>query len=293
MVGTTYKLANREAAMLAGLEFVGKKMPDLAKQGMRAAVRKKELLVHCWRGGMRSQSMAWLFETMGIPCYLLNGGYKSYRSYLRSFIEQAFQLCVLGGKTGSGKTEILKLLKEAGEQVIDLEALAHHKGSAFGALGESPQPSTEHFENLLFRELRMCNPAKRVWVEDESRNIGRCAVPPEFYYQMKEALTFFLDIPREMRAERLVKDYAGYEKEQLKECVIKISKKLGGDRTKESLESIEKEEFRKSAINMLQYYDKAYMFSLKRNHERVLRISSETMDPSENMKLVLAQAEKV
>ena len=114
VVGTTYKQANREAAMLAGLEFVGKKMPDLAKQGMRAAVRKKELLVHCWRGGMRSQSMAWLFETMGIPCYLLNGGYKSYRSYLRSFIEQAFQLCVLGGKTGSGKTEILKLLKEAG-----------------------------------------------------------------------------------------------------------------------------------------------------------------------------------
>lgn len=289
VVGTKYKKVNREAAMIAGLDFVGKKMVQLAKEGIKAAGRNKKLLVHCWRGGMRSESMAWLFGTMGLTCYLLEGGYKSYRRHLRNTLEQALDLITIGGKTGSGKTEILSLLEASGEQIIDLEGLANHKGSAFGALGELPQPTTEQFENQILQQCRKFTPEKRVWIEDESRNVGRCVVPGELYNQMKENLTLFLDISRELRAERLVTDYAGYEKEQLTFCVNKISKKLGGDRTEESIESIEKGEFYQSAINILQYYDKAYMFSVQRNHKNYIRIPSESIDPAFNMKLLLDQ----
>ncbi|HDR68185.1 MAG TPA: tRNA 2-selenouridine(34) synthase MnmH, partial [Bacteroidaceae bacterium] len=255
IVGTKYKQVNREAAMLSGLEFVGKKMVNLAKEGMKVAGRNKKVLLYCWRGGMRSESVAWLFSNMGITCYTLKGGYKSYRKYLREAFNLPFQIIVVGGKTGSGKTEILKLLEDAGEQVINLEKLANHKGSAFGALGELPQPTTEQFENLIFETIRLLDAGKRIWVEDESRNIGRCVIPPELYYQMRLGTTLFLDIPREMRAERLTADYAQYEKELLKSCILKIGKKLGGDRTKASLESLEKNDFRLSAMNMLEYYD--------------------------------------
>ena len=238
---------------------------------------------------MRSESMAWLFGTMGLSCYILEGGYKSYRRYLRKILEQPLDLITVGGKTGSGKTEILSFLEASGEQIIDLEGLANHKGSAFGALGELPQPTTEQFENQILHQYRKFTPEKRVWIEDESRNVGRCVVPGELYTQMKENLTLFLDISRELRAERLVKDYAGFEKEQLTFCVKKISKKLGGDRTEESIESIEKGEFYQSVFNILQYYDKAYMFSVKRNHENYIRIPSESIDPAFNMKLLLDQ----
>jgi len=287
VVGTKYKQINREAAMFAGLEFVGKKMVQLAKSGIKIAGRKKTLMVHCWRGGMRSESMAWLFGTMGLQCYILKGGYKSYRSYLRNVLQKPLKIIIIAGKTGTGKTDILKLLEKEGEQVINLEELANHKGSAFGALGEMPQPSTEHFENLLLDRIRLLDPEKRIWIEDESRNIGKCALPAELYDQMKQARTLFLDIPQDLRAERLVVDYAKYEKDHLISCVQKIQKKLGGDRTNDAIRSIEEGDFRSSAVNMLQYYDKAYMFSLEKNHSQVERVQSSSLDPEENMKLLM------
>ncbi|MBN1132061.1 MAG: tRNA 2-selenouridine(34) synthase MnmH [Bacteroidales bacterium] len=291
-VGTAYKQVNREAALFAGLDIVGKKMVDLAKNGMKAGGRNKKLLMHCWRGGMRSESMAWLFDTMGLTCYVLKGGYKSYRTYLREFLKQPFQIIIIGGKTGSGKTEIIKRLYQEGEQVVDLEGLANHKGSAFGALGEQPQPSTEQFENFLFQEMRGLDAGKNIWMEDESRNIGRCVIPPELYLQMKESRTLFLDIPAEMRAQRLVRDYAAYEKEDLRSCILKIGKKLGGEKTGESLEMLEKNEFYQCILNILDYYDRSYMFSLHKNHEAFIEVPSRSMDPEHNMRLLLDRVVK-
>ena len=149
IVGIRYKQVNKEAAMYAGLEFAGKKLVELAKEGEKKAGKNKTLLVHCWRGGMRSKSMVWLFETLGLTCYLLEGGYKSYRHYVHNEMALQLHVNVIGGRTGSGKTDILLFLEHAGEPVIDLEGFAHHKGSAFGARGESIQPTTEQFENEL------------------------------------------------------------------------------------------------------------------------------------------------
>jgi len=287
VVGTAYKQVNKEAAMYAGLEFAGKKLVKLAKEGERRAGKKKTLLVHCWRGGMRSKSMVWLFETVGLTCYLLEGGYKTYRTYIREVLAFPLNLVVIGGRTGSGKTAILHYLKELGEQVIDLEGLAHHKGSAFGALGEADQPTTEQFENELCWEIQALQADKVTWVEDESRNVGKCVIPGELYSRMRESTLLFLDISREQRALHLVDDYAKYKQEALKACVLKIEKRLGGDRTRGALEAIEREDYYQTAMITLHYYDKAYMYSLEKNHEQYQIISSGNVDPEVNAELLI------
>ena len=290
VVGTTYKQVNKEAAMYAGLEFAGNKLVKLAKEGERVSGNRKTLLVHCWRGGMRSKSMVWLFETIGLTCYLLEGGYKSYRRYVREMVDRPIQLRVIGGCTGSGKTEILEHLHSSGEQVINLEALARHKGSAFGALGEDPQPTTEQFENELCRVMTSLKSDEPVWIEDESRNIGRCVIPGEIYAKMKSAHILFLDIPREKRARHLVRYYAEYPEEELVQCVLKIQKKLGGDRTAEALESIAKKDFYTTAMISLHYYDKAYMFSLAKNHEQHTVVTSREVNAEKNAELIKEHA---
>lgn len=287
VVGTAYKQVNRESAMYAGLEFAGKKLVRLAKEGERVAGKNRKLLVHCWRGGMRSKSMVWLFETMGITCSLLAGGYKTYRHYVREVLASPLNLMILGGRTGSGKTAILHHMRNSGEQVIDLEGLAHHKGSAFGALGEPDQPTTEQFENDLCQEILHLDHQKITWVEDESRNVGKCVIPVELFKRMRESEMIFLDIPRELRAGHLVDDYAKYKQEELKSCVLKIEKRLGGERTHEALESIDRKDYFQTAMITLQYYDKAYMYSLEKNHENYHIVTSVDADPSVNAELLI------
>jgi tRNA 2-selenouridine synthase len=287
VVGTAYKQVNREAAMYAGLDFAGKKLVQLAKEGERIAANNKTLLVHCWRGGMRSKSMVWLFETMGITCYLLEGGYKSFRRYVREVLAGPVKLLVIGGRTGSGKTDILHILGEHGEQVIDLEGLAHHKGSAFGALGESEQPSTEQFENELCLVLLDLDPHKVTWIEDESRNVGKCVIPRELYTKMRESEIIFLDIDRELRARHLVKDYARFDQDDLRSCIKKIEKRLGGDRTRVALKAIDREDYYQTAMITLHYYDKAYMYSLEKNHEHYRVLPSKDVDPAVNAELLI------
>jgi tRNA 2-selenouridine synthase len=290
IVGTKYKQVNKEAAVYAGLEFAGKKLVDLVKEGEKKAGKGKALLVHCWRGGMRSKSMAWIFETIGITCQLLEGGYKSYRRYVRGIFSIPYSLKVIGGRTGSGKTAILHQLHSEGEQVLDLEAIAHHKGSAFGALGEPEQPSTEQFENELSRDLTRLDPKRIIWVEDESRNVGKCAIPGELYERMRTGETYFLDIPREERARYLVKQYADHDQEELKACVQRIHKRLGGDRTKLAIESIARNDHYSTAMIALQYYDKAYMHSLQKNHTSYRVIRAETVDPVINAGMLMQRS---
>jgi tRNA 2-selenouridine synthase len=287
VVGTAYKQVNREAAMYKGLEFAGKKLVQLAKEGERLAGKNRTLLVHCWRGGMRSRSMVWLFETMGIRCYLLEGGYKSYRRYVREVLASPLKLLVIGGRTGSGKTAILHHLKALGEQIIDLEGLANHKGSAFGALGEADQPTTEQFENELCHTILSLGEDKVTWIEDESRNVGKCVLPGELYSRMRESEIVFLDIDRELRALHLVEEYARYEQDALRSCILKIEKRLGGDRTREALDAIDREDYYQTAMITLHYYDKAYMYSLEKNHEQYQVLSSKVVDPAVNAELLI------
>ncbi len=179
-VGTAYKQVSREAAVNKGLSFFVPKMKSLVDDA-KTISNENISLVYCWRGGMRSSSVAWLLELYGFKVYLLRGGYKAFRRMtLESFNEER-KILNLGGRTGSGKTLILKELSNLGEQVVDLEQLANHKGSTFGALGEKPQPTQETFENELFFRLYKTDKNKAIWLEDESNMIGSRAIPKLFF----------------------------------------------------------------------------------------------------------------
>src|ERR1035437_4104874 len=175
-----------------------------------------KLLVHCWRGGMRSEAMAWLFSLGDLEVYVLDGGYKSYRRYVLDSLSEKRKMIVLGGMTGSSKTHILRYLKSSGQQILDLEKLANHKGSAFGALGQLPQPTTEQFGNMLFSEWQRLNDSLPFWVEDESRNIGLVFMPDAFYFNMQETPTIVLVKDASCRLPRLIEEYSAYPPESLK-----------------------------------------------------------------------------
>ena len=226
-VGTLYKQKGRKEALLKGLEIVGPKLKDFVEKALEFT-HGKPAFVHCWRGGMRSGSMATLLQTAGIECYILKGGYKAYRNFILNEFERPWKFKVIGGKTGSGKTQVLGELKKRGEQVIDMEAIAHHKGSAFGRIGELPQPTTEQFGNNVYSVLQNFDIEKTVWVEDESNTIGSVFIPVEFYSNYRRSPLHVLDIPFYERLEHLVTIYGNYDVAEIKDAFVRITRKLGG-----------------------------------------------------------------
>lgn len=293
LVGIRYKNSGKESAVLLGLEIVGPKMAQFVKDAKRITGKNKEILVHCWRGGMRSGSMAWLFETAGLKPYTLEGGYKAYRRYIRSQFSRESRLIILGGYTGSGKTDILKSLQGGGEQFLDIEGVARHKGSVFGPLGQEAQPTNEQFENNLAHVWRKFNFSKPVWIEDESRQLGRVGVPDPLFLKMREAPVIVVDIPKDIRVKRLVKEYGSFDKELLAAQLVKIKERLGGQWLKEALSALEKDDMEHVASIALNYYDKAYNFGIKkRDSAKVYYLSLKKDDPGENAAAVLSFAKR-
>jgi len=290
-IGTIYKKQGRQPAVMEGLKIVGPQMARLADEASRIAGDRRQLIVYCWRGGMRSESMAWLFEKLDIRCYVLQGGYKTFRRYGRELLSRPRDILILGGYTGSGKTEILQALAEEGEQVVDLEGLARHKGSAFGAMGQEEQLPTEHFENLLFERWIALSMEKPLWLEDESKMIGRNVIPDELFEAMRKAPVIKIEMSRPLRVERLVKEYAGFDKAMLHDAVGRISKRLGGQKAKEAAEAIDRDDFRTAIERTLDYYDKAYQHGLsKRSPATVHPVEAERDDPRLNARKALRKA---
>ncbi|MEI8226027.1 MAG: tRNA 2-selenouridine(34) synthase MnmH, partial [Bacteroidota bacterium] len=248
----------------------------------------------CWRGGMRSEAMAWLFSLGDINTEVLEGGYKSYRHHILESLSEKRKMIVLGGMTGSSKTHILKYLKGCGQQVIDLEGLANHKGSAFGSLGQPPQPSTGQFANVLFDEWKQINRNLPLWVEDESRNIGSVFMPDRFYLNMQEAPAIILMMDVKTRLPRLLEEYSTYPSESLKASIIKISKRLGGDNTKDAINAVETGDFAQAIEITLYYYDKAYLFGLKKKgNKNIIYVTTDSDDIETNALKILDAASKI
>lgn len=287
VVGTKYKRAGKDSAVLLGLELVGPKLARFVKQAKKIAPQK-EILLHCWRGGMRSGSMAWLFETAGFKVYLLKGGYKAYRAYNREQFDQKPKLVILGGMTGSGKTAVLHEMQKMGAQVLDLEGVANHKGSVFGALGQADQPTNENFENQLAQHWQKFDADKPIWLEDESKSIGAVWINDTLFAKMRSAEVIKLNIPKEERIKRLVKEYACFDTEVLALMVSKIKKRLGGLNVKKAFESLENNDFATVADITLSYYDKAYLHGQqKREGQTIHQLELPKDLPSENAKKVL------
>lgn len=261
-VGTKYVKEGRQQAVKLGLELVGPKLNWFIDK-LNSTVSQKNILVYCWRGGMRSASMSWLFGLAGFKPLTLEGGYKSFRRHAQAAFDRKYKFIVLGGMTGCGKTEILKKLKHAGEQAIDLEALANHKGSAFGWINQPQQPTTEHFENLLFYELRKLNPSQPIWIEDESKSIGSIFLPQSIYNQIINSPTIIIETDLNHRIERLISDYTACDKQDLINSVVRIQKRLGLEKAKRCIEYIESGNLRDAIAIALEYYDKTYSYGIE------------------------------
>lgn len=267
-IGTAYKRVNQEQAIHLGLKFFGPKMADMAKQA-RKLVPGKEVRLHCWRGGMRSSAVQWLLELSGFRVHLLEGGYKEYRRAVLASFEQPQEWRVLGGPTGSGKTEWLHQLATLPDAppVLDLEGLARHKGSAFGGIGQGAQPTQEQFENNLAAALAALPLGQPAWLEDESRQIGHLTLPPTLYGQLRAAPCYVLDVPRPIRVARLAAEYGAEDPAALKSAIGRLSKRLGGLATRDAMAAVDAGDFSTMVELVLEYYDKTYGYGLAQRYE--------------------------
>jgi tRNA 2-selenouridine synthase len=270
LVGTRFNHAGKEAGFMLGLEIVGPKLSSYVKKLNQLIPVKSPVIIYCWRGGMRSNSMAWLFHQAGHEVMLIKGGYKAFRAFIRQQIISVWHFKVVGGMTGSGKTDILHTLKDLGQQVIDLEAIACHKGSVFGHMGQNQQPSNEQFEIDLWDNLRKLDPAKPIFIEDESRSIGKVSMPDEFYHKLQHSTMFLVEMEVHERVKRLVNEYGCFNSEELIENTNKLRKYLGGEAHQNAIAEIENGNLEIAAELLLVHYDKKYKESIINKTGRVI-----------------------
>lgn len=312
-VGTAYKQVSREHAIKIGLDAFGPKMRRMVETVERAARQKglgpgAPVYLYCWRGGMRSGAVAWLLGLYGFEVHVLDGGYKAFRNWVLEQFSKTYNFRVLGGFTGSGKTELLQRLQAAGERVIDLEGLACHKGSAFGSIGMPAQPTQESFENLLALELSSVNSAMqpaiasdnkasrlpapncRIWVEDESQRIGQVHIPHALWPTLRGAPVSFLDIPFEERLRHITEEYGVLDSARLREAIARISKRLGGLETKLALQRLDDGRTADAFAILLRYYDKQYLKGLHSRvglEQQLSRVSAAAVSP-DNVHAILS-----
>ncbi|WP_204139486.1 tRNA 2-selenouridine(34) synthase MnmH [Halomicronema sp. CCY15110] len=288
-VGTCYKQQGRDAAVELGFDLVGPKLGAIVRQA-KAIAPNQILRVHCWRGGMRSGSVAWCLETAGLQVVTLAGGYKAFRHWARQVFSTPRQIIVLGGMTGTGKTQILHALAELGEQILDLEGLANHRGSSYGSLDMPPQPSTEQFENMISDRLAHLDPIRPVWIEAESKRVGTCRVPPELFEQMEAAPTLEVVRPLEERLGILVEIYGQTDRQGLIEATQRIRKRLGGQRTQAAVECLHRGELREVCKIVLDYYDRTYRYDLERRNQVIPQLDIANHDPIAAAQLLIDKA---
>jgi tRNA 2-selenouridine synthase len=287
-VGTVYVQKSKEKAIELGYQYVNPKLTDFIDLSKKVASDGR-VAIHCWRGGMRSRSFAkHLYDNGFTDVFVITGGYKAYRNHVLHTFDTPFQLRIIGGYTGSGKTHVIKHLQSAGFQVIDLEELAKHKGSTFGELENERQPTVEQFENNLFDAWRKLDYFQPIWLEDESHNIGGVNIPMNLFNQMRSGTVYFLDIPREERAKYLVTEYANTNTSMLAAAIGRLSKRLGGLNTSLSLQFLHERKFYEVALLTLSYYDKTYLKGMQfREPDKVIVVPKKNTDPVGNAQSII------
>ncbi len=285
VVGTAYKQQSRENAIKIGLDYYGSKMRTMVEQVEQWLHNKqdKTVLVHCWRGGMRSAGVAWLLDLYGFKVYTLVGGYKAFRTKVLTQFSQPYQFRIIGGYTGSGKTEVLHKMSGS---IVDLEAIAGHRGSAFGAVAGVEQPSQEMFENRLALQL-IQHQQETIWLEDESQRVGHVNIPHELWRQMRASQVYFLDIPFEERLQYIVAGYGKKDKDKLVSAIMRIQKRLGPLETKTAINHLLEDNISDCFAILLKYYDKQYNKALQeRTAEQIHTITCGNTNAANNAILI-------
>ena len=257
LVGTIYRKQGKNKAVIEGLKLLERKIEELVdkvfesidvyKQNLQNDVSNDiAIKIYCSRGGMRSMSIAWLMDKYKFKTFTLKRGYKNYRNWVLETFIRKWNIIVIGGKTGTGKTKILQLLEKYNYQALDLEKYASHRGSTFGGLGMQAQPSNEHFENQIAEKLNIFNHFDPIFVEAESSNIGKCKIPHEFFNQMKTSRRIEIIRSESNRLDELIHTYSIFSPEDLKDPVLRIRKRL--DRKEQKFLNLLKKEMDLSQI---------------------------------------------
>jgi tRNA 2-selenouridine synthase len=272
-----------------GFAIAGPKFAQFIVDAKRLAADRR-VRIHCWRGGMRSGAVAWVLETAGFEVMTLAGGYKAFRRWAIAIFEPPKPILIVGGMTGTGKTDILAALRHKGAQVLDLEGLASHRGSSFGSLGLPPQPTNEQFENEIALRWAAFDASRPVWIEAESNRIGCCRVPEPLFHQMNRATVLEIKRSRSERLAGLVKVYGTADRQALIEATIRIQKKLGGQRAKAAIALIQAEKLTEAFDIILDYYDKTYTYDLQRRKTKIEPIDVTGLEAAEIANLIFFTA---
>ncbi|ATW24223.1 tRNA 2-selenouridine(34) synthase MnmH [Candidatus Formimonas warabiya] len=263
-VGLIYKNEGPEKARKAGLNIVAPKLPQLVKTIEEAALGK-QLILYCWRGGLRSYSLATILDLMNIRVFRLKGGYKRYRQWINNYFQQerfSFEVIVIHGLTGTGKTGVIQKLAHLGAGAVDLEALANNRGSVFGNVGLEEQPSQKLFESRLWDELHKNQEKKFIIVECESKRIGKITIPLSLFRGMREGRHILLFDTIDNRVKRIISEYHvdRYGKELI-EALTRLKSRLGNETVASLSQMIEKENYASAVERLLiDYYDPLYQY---------------------------------
>lgn len=291
-VGICYKQTGRDRAVELGMRIAGPKFADFIARA-RVLAPDGWVRMYCWRGGMRSAGVAWVLEMGGFRVFLLEGGYKAFRRWGRSQFAVPQKIIILGGMTGTGKTDILNALTASGEQTLNLEDLANHRGSSYGALGQPPQPTNEQFWNLIAVRWSQFQGRQPVWIEAESKRIGICRVPQEIFQQMEQAPVIEVRRSRSERLSLLVELYGTANREDLIRATQRIRKRLGGLMTQDAIGLIEQEKLSEAFDLILRYYDKTYTYDLQKRRGSVYSVDISGKSASEAAILVRQTAQDI
>ncbi|HET7580508.1 MAG TPA: tRNA 2-selenouridine(34) synthase MnmH [Bacillales bacterium] len=280
-VGTTYTQISKDAAKELGLELVSDKLPGLF-QNIKELHQEsgQDVILHCWRGGMRSRTIAALMNSLGLPCRQLEGGIRSFRKLvmkeLGAFAETAPPFVVLEGLTGTRKTDILAQLEQEGYPVVDLEGMAGHRGSAFGAIGLK-QNSQKQFESLLWQRLNELKDAPYLIIEAESKRIGN-VILPDFVLERKQAGSrIHMTYPFQKRVKSIYEEYEPEQHEkEFRDAVFRVEKRMGTEIRKDLMKAMEaRDYFQVIAILLENYYDPRYQHSAGQYETPIIHVNME------------------
>jgi len=274
IVGTQYKQINAFEAKKLGAALVAKNIAAHIQRDVLDKPREWQPLVYCWRGGKRSGSLALILDQIGFRVTLVDGGYKAFRAALVADLPQlaarhSYQ--VVCGTTGSGKTRLLQALAAEGAQVLDLEALAHHRSSVLGMIPGVPQPSQKAFDSRIWATLRSFNPARPVYIESESKKVGNVAVPEGLIAAMRISPCLQLELPEDERVALLLEDYDFFVKD-----IAFFCDRLGALTEARGKATVQDWQARASSGDvvsvvhelLVKHYDPVYLQSMRRNFEQ-------------------------
>ena len=213
VIGTEYVQVSPFLAKKRGAAMVARNIAGHIEREVLDLPKDWRPLIYCWRGGSRSGALATVLDQIGFRVTRLDGGYQSWRRAVVAALEELparFDYRVVCGNTGSGKSRLLQVLRAQGAQVLDLEALANHRGSVLGLVPGSPQPSQKQFDSRVWDALRAFDPARPVYVESESKKVGDLHVPPAVIERMRASKCLSLDLPLDARVALLMDEYAHF-----------------------------------------------------------------------------------